>query len=203
MSDARTNKYLVSGSEAEGEVLPNLLVLTTTEEVAEAEFVGFVQAQEKAIDELSDETVFDLTYFYTLHRNALGHLYTFAGKLRTVNISKGNFAFPPANFLSQAMSGFAEDFLLPLNDIAGDDHQLLLHVVRMHAELFFIHPFREGNGRTVRLFTNVIYLAKTGRELTFEVMEADIEGYIRAVQQAGEKEYSQMEALFLAMALGS
>jgi cell filamentation protein len=73
------------------------------------------------------------------------------------------------------------------------------HLARLHAELLFIHPFREGNGRTARMFTNLIHITTTGHELNFKTLEANIDRYISAVQQAGQKEYSLMEKLFLEM----
>jgi len=193
------NKYTIPDSESESEILPNLLNLKTTEEINESEFVGFVHAEQKAIDDLSEDTVFDLSYLYSLHKNALGHLYSFAGKLRTVNMSKGNFAFPPASFLPQAMKDFETKFLSPLKAHSLDEIDLLKKLAHMHAELLFIHPFREGNGRTIRMFTNMIYLSKTGKELDFKILEYNLETYIKAVQQAGQKEYELMEKLFLQM----
>ncbi len=196
------DKYTVPDNEVEGEVLPNLSNFTLTEEIAESEFLGFVHAQQKAIDELSDDTIFDLFYLYKLHKSALGHLYSFAGKLRTVNMSKGNFTFPPASFLAQVMSDFENEFLNQLKGIPNDEEVLLTDLARMHAELLFIHPFREGNGRTIRMFTNMVYMSKTGKELDFKILENNIEEYIAAVQQAGQKEYSLMERLFLEMSPG-
>lgn len=193
------NKYTVSDSEAEGEILPNFLNLTTTEEIAESEFIGFVYTQQKAIDELSDHTLFDVSYLYKLHKDAFGHLYSFAGKLRTVNMSKGNFAFAPASFLLQAMKDFEKEFLNVFKDEINDETIFLQNLARMHAELLFIHPFREGNGRTIRMFTNLIYLSKTGKELDFKILESNLETYIKAVQQASQKEYNLMEKLFLEM----
>lgn len=196
------NKYTIPDSESESEILPNLLNLETIEEINESEFLGFVHAQQKAIDELSEDTVFDVSYSYNLHKNALGHLYSFAGKLRTVNMSKGNFSFAPASFLPQAMIDFESEFLNGLKYISNDENILLQNLARMHAELLFIHPFREGNGRTIRMFTNLIYLSKTGKELDFKILVDNLETYIKAVQQASQKEYLLMEKLFLKMSSG-
>lgn len=193
------NKYTVPDNEAGSEILPNFLDLTTAEEIAEAEFLGFVHAEQKAIDELSDNTVFNILYLYKLHKDALGHLYSFAGKLRTVNMSKGNFSFAPASFLLQAMKDFESEFLNVLKEKLIDETALLKNLARMHAELLFIHPFREGNGRAIRMFTNLIYLSKTGKELDFKILEHNLEIYIKAVQQASQKEYDLMEKLFLEM----
>ena len=193
------NKYTIPDSESESEILPNLLNLETTEEINESEFLGFVHAQQKAIDELSEDTVFDVSYLYNLHKDALEHLYSFAGKLRTVNMSKVNFSFAPVSFLSQAMKDFESEFLSVLTGESINETVLLKNLARMHAELLFIHPFREGNGRTIRMFTNLIYLSKTGRELGFKILVDNLETYIKAVQQAGQKGYSLMEKLFLEM----
>ena len=195
---APINKYTISSNEEEGEVLPNLLGLITAEEIAEAEFLGFVEAHNTAVDELTDDTQFNLSYLYTLHKNAFGSLYSFAGKLRTVNMSKENFSFPSAGFLAQSMRDFEIEFLAQIKDVS-DDVLLLVLLARMHAELLFIHPFREGNGRTIRLFTNMIYLSKTGRELDFSILDKNLKTYIAAVQQAAQKEYKLMENLFLQM----
>lgn len=197
MTTPSISKYTIPSNEEEGEVLPNLLGLTTAKEIAEAEFLGFVEAHNIAVDELTDDTVFDLSYLYTLHKNALGSLYSFAGKLRTVNMSKDNFSFPSAGFLAQSMKDFEIEFLdLPKN---VSDNELLVWLARMHAELLFIHPFREGNGRTIRLFTNMIYLTRTGRELDFSSLDKNLKTYIAAVQQAVKKEYTLIEKLFLQM----
>lgn len=197
MSIPSINKYTVSSSEEEGEVLPNLLGLATSEEIAEAEFLGFVKAHNTAVDELTDDTQFNLAYLYALHKNALGRLYSFAGKLRTVNMSKDDFPFPPASFLAQSIHDFEVDFLTPLENVS--DNELLIQLARMHAELLFVHPFREGNGRTIRLFTNIIYLSRTGKELDFSILDKNLKTYIAAVQQATKKEYGLMEKLFLHM----
>jgi cell filamentation protein len=196
------NKYSVPDSESESEILPNFLNLETIEEINESEFLGFVHAQQRAIDELSEDTVFDVSYLYNLHKDALGHLYSFAGKLRTVNMSKGNFSFAPANFLSQAIKDFEIEFLNPLKESSFDELDLLKKLACMHAELVFIHPFREGNGRSIRMFTNMIYLSKTGTELDFKILEHNLETYIKAVQQASQKKYVLMEQLFLEMSSG-
>ena len=100
------------------------------------------------------------------------------------------------------MKDFENEFLRVLKDEITDETILLQNSARMHAELLFIHPFREGNGRTIRMFTNLIYLSKTGKELDFKILEYNLETYINAVQQAGQKEYHLMEKLFLEMSSG-
>lgn len=191
------DRYSISSSESG--VLSNKLGITDVEKINEEEFVGFVQAAQHAIDAIDTDTVFSLEYLYQLHRDALGHLYDFAGKSRTVDMSKGDFTFPAARYLAKNLKEFEDNFLTPINDgIWTDEHELLDILASMHAELLYIHPFREGNGRTIRLFTELIFLAKTGRKLSLDNLHKrdNLRKYISAVQQAAVGEYSLMQDLF-------
>lgn len=183
----------------EAEPLPNKLGLTDRDAINEEEATGFLRAEHNAIDALTEETVFSLDYLYELHRKALGHLYDFAGQLRTVNMSKGDFMFAPSQFLPQTLDAFADEYLAPINTGKWESADAFLeHLAAMHAELLYIHPFREGNGRIIRLFTRLICIAKTGDDLDFQfITEAhNYERYIVAVQQASKKEYVLMKELF-------
>ncbi len=186
----------------ESEVLPNNLALTDSDTINEEEAAGFLRAEHAAIDALDDETKFTADYLYALHRNALGHLYDFAGRLRTVNMSKGNFMFAPAHVLPQTMLTFEKELLEKINAYENENESDLLDAIAaMHAELLYIHPFREGNGRIVRLFTKLLFLAKRGEELDFGLLtEGDNkERYISAVQQASTQVYGLMKELFREM----
>jgi cell filamentation protein len=186
----------------EDEPLPNKLGLTDTDKINEEELVGFVRAEQDAIDALEEHTTFSLDYLYDLHRKALGDLYTFAGKLRTVNMSKGKFSFPSAEFLPENMQEFEKTFLDPINTKTWeDDTTFLQHLAAMHAELLYIHPFREGNGRVVRLFTKLISLVRRGKDIEFDLINknGNFERYVAAVQQAGRGEHTLMQELFVDM----
>ncbi len=195
------SKYDINNKSEDG-ALPNKLDLTDENSINQEEFVGFASSEQEAIDELNEETLFTLDYLYQLHEDALGHLYEFAGCLRTVNMSKENFAFPSAQFLTNNMTEFQNNFLTKINSGGWNDNTELLDVLaEMHAELLYIHPFREGNGRTARVFTRIIYLAKTGRELSFEKIneKGNFKKYVAGVQQAACEEYSIMKELFRAL----
>lgn len=186
---------------SENEILPNKLGLTDNVTINEEEAVGFLRVEHSAIDALGSDTAFSLEYLYHLHRDALGHLYEFAGRLRTVDISKNGFAFAPAHVLPQTMQTFENEYLKPLTIKDWDRDSLLEYLAEMHAELLYIHPFREGNGRIVRLFSRLMFLAKTGEELDFSLIAEgnNFERYVIAVQQAAGKEYSVMKELFREM----
>ena len=117
-------------------------------------------------------------------------------------MSKGGFMFAPAHVLPHTMSTFEAEYLEPSNSREWtDDISLLEYLAEMHAELLYIHPFREGNGRIIRLFTKLIFLAKRGKELNFALITKgdNFQRYIAAVQQATGKEYVLMQELFREM----
>ena len=67
----------------------------------------------------------------------------------------------------------------------------------MHAELLFIHPFREGNGRTARLLADLIAIKFDFDKFSFEnITDKEMSTYIKAVQSAAEKNYQPMIELF-------
>ncbi|TNE81953.1 MAG: cell filamentation protein Fic [Bacteroidetes bacterium] len=195
MVKKKPDKYLIPGEELE--VLPNLLGIVNPQEIGRQEFIGFIKAQEYCIDRLEIETRFTLVYLLAIHKKALGRLYSFAGKLRTVNMSRGGFAFPAAHVLPQAMVIFESQMLQPLNNPFMESPEFIRCLARMHAELLYLHPFREGNGRTVRLFTNLISLKNCGVEVDFHlILENHKSAYIQAIQQSVVEDYSLMEELF-------
>jgi cell filamentation protein len=97
--------------DTQGEILPNLLGLKTEKEIGESEFEGFLRAEIYFTEKLSPRTKFNVKYILWLHKEALKHLYPFAGKLRDVNLSKGGFPFAAAKFLPDTMSAFEKEIL--------------------------------------------------------------------------------------------
>lgn len=180
-------------NEAENELLPNLLGLTNREEIAEAEFEGFLTAEIVFTERLNTHTHFNCKYIQDIHKLALGHLYTFAGKYRTVNMSKGGFLFPTARFIPESMQLFENEVLTKLPDEYADKYTLIKDVARVHGELLFIHPFREGNGRTARILANLMVRKQGYEGLRFD--KINFREYIIAVQRVSEKNYLPMERI--------
>lgn len=184
---------------SEGNILPNKLDLTDQNQINIEEAAGFLRAENIAIDALGTETRFSTQYLLNLHREALGDLYDFAGKLRNVDMSKDGFHFVTAYALPNALSDFETKYLTPINsDQLPEGISFLDFLAEMHAELLYIHPFREGNGRIVRLFTKLIFLTKMGETLHFDIINNgdNFERYKTAVQQAAAEEYDLMKKLF-------
>lgn len=158
----------------QGEPLPNLLGLKTKQQIALAEFEGFLKAEILLTESLTSRTKFNSAYILKIHKLALGHLYGFAGKLRDVNISKAGFPFAAARFLSQSMQNFEQEVLSKLPNKYNRREQLIHDIALVHGELLFIHPFHEGNGRTARILANLMARKQGYGVLKFEETASSI-----------------------------
>lgn len=189
------DRYITN--EDESQALPNLLGLTDAEEIAEVEFEGFLMAEILLTEKLNATTRFDSKYIRRIHKLSLGELYTFAGKYRTVNMSKGGFLFPAALFIPQSMQIFEYEILSRLPNQYSDKQKLIRDVAMVHGELLFIHPFREGNGRTARVLANLMVRKQGYEGLRFD--KINFREYVVAVQHVSEKNYAPMERIIAAI----
>ena len=185
------NRYSTNGEE--GEILHNLLGLTDEEAIHNAEFEGFLTAEILFTENLTPKTKFTIKYICDIHRTALKELYSFAGHFRSVNVSKGGFVFPAGRFIPDNMRIFEEEILAHLPNHYAHQEELIKDIAKVHGELLFIHPFREGNGRTARILANLMARKQGYTGLNFRRVNFD--EYIIAVQQVARKDYSRMEKI--------
>lgn len=185
------DRYTTNGEESE--CLPNLPGYTSRSDIAEAEFEGFLMAEIILTEQLTCKTKFTCKYIRQIHKLALGELYSFAGKFRTVNMSKGGFLFPAARFIPQSMQSFEEEILSRLPDNYENKKQLIKDIAKVHGELLFIHPFREGNGRTARILANLMVRKQGYEGLHFG--QINFYDYVIAVQKVSEQNYLPMEKI--------
>ena len=155
-------------SDSEGEILPNIPGLKSASEIGLAEFEGFLKAEIVLTEKLNAKTKFNLDFILKIHKLALSDLYTFAGKYRNVNISKGGLPFAAARFLSETMMAFENEVLVALPDNYKDKDELIKDIAIVHGELLVIHPFRDGNGRTARILANLMSRKQGYDALYFE-----------------------------------
>ena len=182
--------------DSQGDILPNLLGLTSVKQVNEAEFEGFLKAEIYFTERLNSRTKFNKAFILKIHKMSLEHLYSFAGKLRDVNLSKGGFPFAAAKFLPETMLAFENEILSKLPNKYDSSEQLIKDIAIVHGELLFIHPFREGNGRTARLLANLMSRKAGFESLQFEkIGNKEFEKYVIAVQRCVNKDYSNMVEL--------
>lgn len=86
-----------------------------------------------------------------IHKMLFEDIYDFAGKVRSVNISKGNFRFVPVMYLNSALENIEK-----MPQITFDE------IVEKYVEMNIAHPFREGNGRATRIWLDLIFKKTTG-----------------------------------------
>lgn len=94
-----------------------------------------------------------------MHRDWLGGIYEWAGRYRSVDVSKSGFTWPPAVRVGQNMAAFELGVLhrhTPCKP--GPLEQVAQQIAEVHAELLLIHPFREGNGRMARWLADLMAL---------------------------------------------
>lgn len=131
------------------EVLKNKLGLRDQETLAAAE-AEFAAAAVPGIE--ISAPPFDLGYLRSLHRQLFDEVYDWAGQVRDVKITKGKTVFClPDRIVPETARLLAH--LASLHDFRGLERaRLVEQVAELYGELNVVHPFREGNGRTLRLF---------------------------------------------------
>ncbi|MEA4884410.1 MAG: Fic family protein [Clostridia bacterium] len=162
-------------------ILPNRLGITDPEQLKQAEgAICHVRMLQLATDPVKGE--FDFAHLQHIHERLLGDVYDFAGRSRTVNIAKGDSVFCLATFIEDQQRRIfgqlkQESYLRGL-----DKAQFAGRLAYFAGELNALHPFREGNGRAIRLFIQQL-AANAGYELAYheanekELMEADIAAF--------------------------
>lgn len=184
----------------QSEILPNILKLTSNKDIALSEFEGFLRTEIMLTEQLTARTKFNVKYIMQIHKLSLQHLYSFAGKLRDVNMSKGGFPFPGAKYLAQSMQTFDNDILSRLPNKYDSKESLISDIAIVHGELLFIHPFREGNGRTSRMLANLMVRKQGYESLLFDKVDAgEFNTYVSAIQKSAEKDYEPMKKFIRAI----
>ena len=106
-----------------------------------------------------------------IHGFLFEELYDFAGQIRTVNLAKGNFRFAPVMYLAAS-----------LENIDRMPQQTFDQIVEKYVELNIAHPFREGNGRSMRLWLNHLLKAELGQVVDWS--QVDKEDYLLAMERS-------------------
>ena len=125
---------------------------------------------------------FDLSLLFSIHRYFFTTLYDWAGKLRTVDISKDGMLFAPVKYLDRSVKEFELILRKKLPRNADTKDVMAQKLALIHNEFNVIHPFREGNGRTIRLFLDLLVGSLDynpidwSKQPTTDYMRACIEG---------------------------
>ena len=156
---AEHSRYHVSDSAAglDKDILKNKLGLKTKKKLDEAEGLLLADTYTHFFGLLEEgKIVFDLSFLFSLHHYFLHTLYTWAGKLRTVDISKDGMLFAPVKYLDQSLKEFEAMLKKQLLKSSDSTDTVAKKLAMIHNEFNVVHPFREGNGRTIRLFLDLL-----------------------------------------------
>ena len=112
---------------------------------------------------------------HEIHKCLFEELYDFAGKIRTVNLAKGNFRFAPVMYLETA-----------LGNIEKMPQSTYDEIIEKYVEMTVAHPFREGNGRSTRIWLDHILKMEIGKVVDWS--KVDKEDYLLAMERSPIKD---------------
>ena len=110
-----------------------------------------------------------------IHKQLFMDIYDFAGKVRSVNIAKGGFRFVPAMYLLDA-----------LKQIERMPQSTFNEIIEKYVEMNVAHPFREGNGRSTRIWLDLIL--KKELQLVVDWSKVNKEDYLSAMERSPIKD---------------
>ena len=154
-------------------VLANKLGITSPADLAREE----ERISKKKALELFETGVFarleagKFSALQSIHKYLFDEIYDFAGELRTVNLSKGNFRFAPLMYLEVSLANIDK---MPQSTFD--------EIVEKYVEMNIAHPFREGNGRSTRIWLDLIFKAELGKVVDWS--KVDKEDYLLAMERS-------------------
>ncbi len=110
-----------------------------------------------------------------IHKYLFEEIYDFAGELRTVNIAKGNFRFAPVMYLEAAIANIEK---MPQSTFD--------EIIEKYVEINIAHPFRAGNGRSARIWLDLILKTEIGQVVDWS--KVDKEDYLLAMERSPIKD---------------
>lgn len=161
----------------ENRMLENKLGLTSSADLAREE----ERISKKKAVELFEKGILDdlpagvFSTLQVIHRYLFEDIYPFAGKIRSVNVAKGNFRFAPLMYLQAALDNIDK---MPQSNFD--------EIVEKYVEMNIAHPFREGNGRSTRIWLDHILKTEIGKVVDWS--KADKEDYLLAMERSPIKD---------------
>lgn len=158
-------------------MLENKLGLTSSADLAREE----ERISKKKAVELFEKGILDdlpagvFSTLQVIHRYLFEDIYPFAGKIRSVNVAKGNFRFAPLMYLQAALDNIDK---MPQSNFD--------EIVEKYVEMNIAHPFREGNGRSTRIWLDHILKIEIGKVVDWS--KVDKEDYLLAMERSPIKD---------------
>ena len=178
-------------------VIVNHLGITDTREMDDIEALLLIKLYEKLFvtNELdSDHLSFaDISVW---HRQWLGNVYEWAGKVRNVDMGKGGFQFASPRQIGHCIDLFEDEYLSQVSTLPSMDlEERVAYLARSHVEFILIHPFREGNGRISRLLMDYMCNKAGLGLLDYSLWDEHKAFYIASIQAGLNHDYQHMERL--------
>lgn len=153
--------------------LENKLGLTNPSELArEEEKISKKKAVELFENSLLDKMPADtFATLQAIHQQLFSEIYNFAGQLRTVTLAKGNFHFAPLMYLEAALANIDK-----MPQASFDE------IIEKYVEMNIAHPFREGNGRSTRIWLD--HILKTEIHKVIDWSKINKEDYLLAMERS-------------------
>ena len=158
-------------------MLENKLGLTSSAELARME----EQLSKKKAVLLFEKGILDslpagkFSTLQAIHRYLFEDIYEFAGEIRKVNMAKGNFRFAPLMYLDAALENIDK---MPQADFD--------EIIEKYVEMNIVHPFREGNGRSARIWLDHMLKQEIGKVIDWS--KVDKEDYLLAMERSPVKD---------------
>ena len=158
-------------------VLKNKLNITNQVELNKQEELISKKKAQKLFDSGKIDTIKVGTFagLKQIHKYLFGDIYDFAGKMRDVNIPKGNFRFAPVMYLAQS-----------LKQIDKMPQSSFDEIVEKYVEMNIAHPFREGNGRATRIWLDLILQKEVKKVVDWN--KVDKNDYLSAMERSPVKD---------------
>jgi len=158
-------------------MLENKLNITNQVELAIAEEKISKQKAKQLFDsgDISKAEVGTFTGLAFIHAYLFSDIYDFAGKIREVNIAKGDSRFAPLMYLAQS-----------LEHIDAMPQSSFDEIIEKYVEMNIAHPFREGNGRATRIWLDLILKKELGQVVDWNLVDKD--DYLSAMQRSVVKD---------------
>lgn len=158
-------------------VLENRLGINNSAELAREE----EKLSKKRALELFENNIFNslkagsFEALQKIHKHLFQDIYDFAGEIRTVNIAKGNFRFAPVMYLKEA-----------LKNVEKMPQSTFDEIIEKYVEMNIAHPFREGNGRSTRIWLDLILKKELNHVVDWN--KIDKEDYLLAMERSPIKD---------------
>ena len=158
-------------------ILDNKLNITNQIELAKIEEKISKQKAKQLFDsgDINKISVGTFKGLAQIHAYLFGEIYDFAGKIREVNIAKGNFRFAPLIYLEQSLQNIDK---MPQNNFE--------QIIEKYVEMNIAHPFREGNGRATRIWLDLILKTELKQIIDWNLV--DKEDYLSDMERSVVKD---------------